>query len=134
MIKVMKSNQNAKTHMYVHITQTQIPNRHQYIYWQTRRQTDTQTDVHVMLLTLLIASSLAPLSSKSLTTSKWPFPAALCRAVLPSWYQYDYWIIINIVTQSTALCVTSHIVIFYDDICVLICDVIPLCLDEYDIL
>ena len=52
---------------------------------------------------------LAPLSSRRLTTSKWPLLAEKYRAVIPSWYQYDYWIIVNIVSQSTALCVTSHI-------------------------
>ena len=35
--------------------------------------------------------------------------AAYNRAVQPFWYQYHYWIIVNIVSQSTALCVTSHI-------------------------
>ena len=47
---------------------------------------------------------LAPLLSRRLTTSEWPSSAAQYRAVVPSWYQYDYWIImINIVSQSTAL-------------------------------
>ena len=82
---------------------------HTQVYVLADRETDRQT-CYVLLLTLSLASMAAPPTSSSITTSEWPLAAAHSRAVMPSWYQYDYWIIvINIVSQSTALCVISHI-------------------------
>ena len=78
--------------MYVHTIPTQT---HTQVYIFAGKH----TVMDVLLLTLFTASMLAPLSSSSLTMSKWPSTAAQYRAVLPSWYQYDHWIIIiNIVT------------------------------------
>ena len=80
---------------------------HTQVYVLADRETDRQT-CYVLLLTLSLASMAAPPTSSSITTSEWPLAAAHSRAVIPSWYQCDYWIIVHIVSQSAALCVTSH--------------------------
>ena len=127
MIIVMKWKHNAHTVMYVHTTQTRtllqvslyiltdeqierhlprLKNRQTHTSRQINRQANSERDAHIISLTKVAAWMSAPFSSRSLTTSKSPLSAAQCRAVLPSWYQYqcDNWIIIiNIVIQLTAL-------------------------------